>query len=237
MSMSTGLGTTHALLLAGAATLVIAAAPAPGAVAFAPPTDRPLLLSRTLTRELPGEKAIVATRRYRVVFARTAAGWQIDGTLIASDIAAPPPLAALAELERARPDDGLFPIALDRTGRIVGANESGQGQSAVDKAVAMVGAKLPGEALPVVAGSGGMTRWPATLFLPSTETSETEQRFPLPEGGEGKVSVALETVAAEGPAMMGRAERTVTTEIGATRRVSRETWTLSPLRETSQTLR
>ena len=235
MSLSAGLAATHAVLLAGAATLVIAAAPAPDAVvALAPPTDRPLLLSRTLTRELPGGKAIVATRRYRIVFARTASGWRIDGTLVASEIAAPPALAALAELERTRPDDGLFPIALDAAGRIVSASGGAQGRTQVERAIVAVRAKLPGEPLPgVAAGSAGaLTRWPETLFLPVETRAANEQRFPLPDGSEGKITVTLASAAAEALATMGRAERTVTTEVGGTRRISRESWSLSALEET-----
>jgi hypothetical protein len=59
---------THAALLAGAATLALPAAAASSDPGFAPPRDQPLVLSRTVVRELRDGAAIVATRRYRVTF-------------------------------------------------------------------------------------------------------------------------------------------------------------------------
>jgi hypothetical protein len=124
-----------------AAVALIGAGGAPAAE-FAPPVDKPMLLSRTLVRELGGGATIVATRRYRVVFHRTEAGWRIDGALVASEIDAPAALSALAAIERGRPDDGLFPILLDPAGRIVPkAPSGGQGREAVERA-SRIGAGL-----------------------------------------------------------------------------------------------
>jgi hypothetical protein len=222
----------EALLLVGAAALVAnAEAPAP-ATGFSPPLDRPMLLSRTLVRELADGKAIVATRRYRVAFHRSEAGWRIEGVLVASEIDAPPPLAALAAIERARPDDGLFPILLDGAGRIVTRPEAPHDRGAIEQALASAAAARADPAflaqLKAAAAGGGMTRWPATLFLPGAEHHEESQEIPLPEGAPGVVRIELDRASPVGAATMARAERTVTTELGGTRRVARETWTLEP---------
>lgn len=225
--------TAEALLLAGAAMLVAnAESPAPAA-GFSPPLERPMLLSRTLVRELADGKAIVATRRYRVAFHRTEAGWRIEGALVASEIEAPPPLAALAAIERGRPDDGLFPILLDSAGRIVPRPAPASASEAVERALAAgraAGAdpRFLAEIQSAAAVGGGMTRWPDTLFLPGAEHREEAQDIALPDGRAGTVRVALDRASTAGAPTMSRAERTVTTELAGTRRVARETWSLDP---------
>jgi hypothetical protein len=223
----------EALLWVGAASLV-GAADAPAALpGFAPPLDRPMVLSRTLVRELADGKAIVATRRYRVSFHRTPAGWLIEGALFASEIDAPPALAAIAEIERARPDDGLFPILLDGAGRIVACpGEGDHGRAAVERAAVLGAGRGADPAflaqINAAAAGGGMTRWPEKLILPGPEHHEDAQEIALPGGAAGVGRVALDRSSADGAATMARAERTVTTELAGTRRVARETWTLTP---------
>ena len=69
-------GAVHAALLAGAMTLTPPASASPAnAPVFAPPTESPMLLTRKVVRELSGGAAIVAMRRYRVMFRRVADGW------------------------------------------------------------------------------------------------------------------------------------------------------------------
>ena len=234
----------HATLLAGAATLAMPATAAPANTpAFAPPSESPLVLSRKLVRELSGGAAIVATRRYRVMFRPVADGWEIEGALVASEIDVPPALAALAAIERDRPDDGLFPIHLDHSGRIVAAPTApGLGREAVTRALAAarhLAGGIPAAAsagfldqLGAAAASrgGGLTRWPEALFVPDGLNGTTEQAFKLPDGSEGSVQIALESAPAPGLATMGRAARTVVTKAGGTRRVAREEWTLEPVK-------
>ena len=227
----------HAALLAGQGVLIFpaVAGPAREVEAFAPPSGRPLILSRTVNRELPGGAAIVATRRYRISFHPTADGWRVEGVLVDSEIAAPPALAALAAIERARPDDGMFPILLDRSGKIVAEPVAGMGREAV---VGAVGAASKSAARSSAAGflaqvgavaatpQGGITNWPEGLFLPHGLDGTSEQELALPDGSAGSVRVSLESAAAPGMATMGRAARTVVTQTAGTRRVAREEWTL-----------
>lgn len=233
--------TVHAALLAGAATLALPAAAASPEPAFAPPRD-PLILSRTLVRELRDGAAIVATRRYRVTFHPRADGWEVEGTLVASEVDVPPALAAIAAFERDRPEDGLFPMRLDHTGRIVSeAASSGLGREAVIGALGaarqMAGtseAAAPGGFLTQLGAAaaspgGGQTGWPEALFLPHGLSGTSEQTFILPDGSNGSVLVLLDSDAAPALATMGRARRTVVTQVSGTRRVAREEWTLAPI--------
>ena len=228
----------HAALLVGAGMIAppVAAGPAVQSRAFAPPSGRPLILARTVVRELPGGAAIVATRRYRVTFQPVSGGWEVDGALVSSEIDVPPALAALAAIERARPDEGMFPILLDHAGRIVAEPVAGMGREAVAGAVGAAGpivGQVPATGFIAQVGAtaaapeGGLTSWPEALFLPGGMSGTTEQAFALPDGSAGTVRVSLECDPAPGMATMGRAARTVVTQAAGTRRVAREEWTLA----------
>lgn len=236
----------HAALLAGAGVAAVPALAEPTSqtVAFAPPVDRPLVLSRKVVRELNDGKSIIATRRYRITFHPVANGWEVAGVLIASEIDVPPSLAAIAAFERERPDDGLFPIHLDRSGRIVAATTvipSAAETRAVSGALDMAGRRAePVDPAPsdgfldqiakaAASPGGGHTLWPETLFMPSGRSATSEQTIELDDGSRGSVQVTIESEAALVLATMGRARRTVVTMAAGTRRVAREEWTLAPL--------
>ena len=244
----------HAALLFGAVSAgAIASATAPppaAALAFRPPAG-PMLLSRTLRRDLADGKAVITTRRYRVSFTPNASGWRVDGELVGCEVDAPPALAMLAEIERKRRDEGLFPLTLDRNGLIVPASppadSPGQGRDSVEQAIgatlaqlkanppaAAVGAPIAGflQQLQVLAAQAALTRWPVTLFLPGSE-SRDERRFTLPDGSEGTVTAEVSNAPAPGLATMGRATRRVVTRIGEDSRTSREEWSLEPFAEAS----
>lgn len=241
----TQIAVLHAALLLGtmsAAAPAPAQAPASAGLVFAPPEGEPMLLTRTLRRELGDGKAIVATRRYRVSFTRSPGGWTIQGALLLSEIEAPPALAALAAIERQRPDDALFPISLDAAGVIQprDGNASPDGpawRAAFDQAIALATARIAPagddttlgllvQQMQAVAGAATLSRWPTKLFLPEPASSREERRFALPEGTEGSIVAELECLPGQGLETMGRAERRVVTEVAGTRRVTREQWSL-----------
>lgn len=238
-----GIAALYAALLLGAASA--AASPPPDKRSFDPPLGQPMLLSRTLQRDLADGKAIVTIRRYRVTFAATSTGWTVEGELIDSEVTAPPPLAALAEIERKRSDDGLFPLELDRDGKIVprASVGGGQGRASVDEALAQAlartrtqpaAAALSGpisgfvQQLQGLAAQTALTRWPEALFTPGVQTSG-EQRFALPDGAEGSVVTEVRTEGGVEARTMSRATRAVTTDIAGSRRVTREEWSLALL--------
>lgn len=233
-----------ALLLGGLIAAVPAPAQPPASVrpVFAPPEGEPLLLTRMLRRELVDGKVIVATRRYRINFIRSDTGWKINGALVASEIEAPPALAALAAIERQRPDDTLFPIRLDAAGVIqprdgTATPDGPEWRAALDKAIKLASARVEpatdGAALNLlvqqmqaVAGAATLSHWPTRLFLPDQGNSREERHFALPDGIEGSIVAELECVPAEGLETLGRAERRVITKISGTQRVTRELWSL-----------
>jgi hypothetical protein len=238
------------MLLAGAACLAAtgqAAAPAEHGehLRFAPPLERPMLLSRTLRRDLADGKQIVATRRYRVSFVREGAGWRVDGELVASEIEAPEALRAFAELERNRPDDGLFPLRLDAHGMIAERETPGegdQGRASVEQAVALALTRLGKPELPsaapmraflgqiqALAAAAVTTEWPTGLFLPAGGADRKEKHFALPNGNRGVLISEVEMAPSPDFATMAQCERRIITEIAGDRRISREQWTLEPM--------
>lgn len=228
----------HAALLAGAAAMAAPAVATTPEVGFAPPRDQPLVLSRTLVRELRDGTAIVATRRYRVTFAPLGNGWRVDGTLIGSEIDVPSSLAPIAAIERTRPDEGVLPIYLDRAGRIVSEPQpvSVAGPKAFTGAVRAASHMLAGTAssgfltqLGAVAAKpgGGLSAWPEALFLPHGLFGSSEQSFRLPDGSDGSILILLDSDAEPARATMSRARRTVITQVAGTRQVAREEWTLA----------
>lgn len=230
----------HAALLAGAAALATPAVATTPEVGFAPPRDQPLVLSRTVVRELRGGAAIIATRRYRVTFHPVGDGWRVDGTLIASEIDVPPSLAPIAAFERTRSDEGVLPIFLDHAGRIVAEPQP----SSMAGPNAFAGAlRAASHLLPDAASNGflaqlgaaaakpgaGLSAWPEALFLPHGLFGTSEQSFRLPDGSDGSVLILLDSDAEPTRATMSRARRTVITQVAGTRQVAREEWTLAPI--------
>ena len=146
-----------ALILAGIAALVpVVTAQSPFAAAaevpkaFSPPST-PMVLSRTVIRELADGKQIVVKRSFRVQFVPAADGFVLTGTPITVSVDVPPLLARLGELERQRSDMGPFPLAIDSAGMIHPAQTGGTADQPTNQQakVAVTGmiqaAPLPGE--------------------------------------------------------------------------------------------
>jgi hypothetical protein len=234
----------RAIWLAGAAAVLPSIAfagaaeppvlPAPGT--FAPP-QTPMLLTRTFRRALPGGVELVARRQYRVTIVRSGEGFSVEGTLVDVEVQAPPMLAALAAIERSRPDPGLFPIALDAGGLIRSGNRVVPGE-ALHRAAGVTAAEVnkvladPAERQQAQAFvrqvelQAAGSQWPADLFHPSPGSRRESRSVSLPGGGEGHVTIEIDARSAGAPGMVSRIERVVTTELGGTTRVTREEWTL-----------
>lgn len=232
----------HAILLAGAAAILPFAALGTFAAstveaappAFSPPSA-PMLLTRTLHSPLADGKEVVTRRVYQIAIVPEGDGFRVDGTLVHCDVQAPPALAMLAEIERRRPDNGLFPMRLDGRGMIVGGNTLPSSQSVrqagelVNKAFARSAApedsRQAGSFVSQVEDQESITRWPADLFRPAEGHRTNQQAITLPGGEDGKVIVEIASL--PGASRYATVERTVTTELGNTRRTTREKWTLA----------
>jgi hypothetical protein len=240
--------TGKTLLLAGAAALlpvvagqVSAQSTAASSQPFAPP-ESPQVLTRTVWRTLADGEQIVVRRRYEIQFSRYADGFRLDGRLLDAAVEAPPLLAVLAELERKRGDEGMFPILIDAAGRIregLGARRgtSAQRDDAREQAQHLLAGtpepaaqqQASGAFLSQVAGQGALTAWPVDLFNPATGERHERRRIALPDGQEGEVAVSVRVTEPQQLGLPRSVERTVTTVMAGTSRMSREQWTLAPV--------
>lgn len=229
-------------LLAGAAALLPlamaqAASPSSAPSQFAPPAHR-LVLSRTLRSPLADGREIVSRRTYALSIVADGDGFRIDGEEIDCTVDAPQSLAGLAQLERTRRDAGPFPLHLDRDGMLV-AEPRPLPSDALHRASDLAGRTLD-QALPdpgvrlalldLVASltAGQQTAWPQDLFHPAAAHRLDRRTIVLPDGTEGQVEV--EVVSLPGGDESTRVQRTVTTELGKSRRTTREEWVLAPAR-------
>lgn len=206
--------------------------------AFAPPAG-PVRLTRELRRQMSGGREIVARRSYEIRFHRDGRGWRVDGTLMQSEVEAPGVAPQLLELERRRKDEGLFPLLLDASGRIVVQN--GSSDPATERSLASAAADvLSGTplaepdrraALAVASSLYAQARaaggnWPVDLFVPEPGQRVETRTIQLAEGAAGKVTITIS--AADGPTgLVERFERRIVTETAGNSRQSVETWTLA----------
>jgi len=233
----------RALTHAGTAmALALLAMPQPGPAApprqalFAPPLS-PLILTRTLSRGLPDGKAVTTRRSYQVQIMREGEGYRVDGHLLATEVDAPPSLKALADLERNRPDTGLFPIRLDRDGRILSTSELAPA-AAVNKAAGIVADRIGKAGLAngdlvqaqafvqQIRNRTPQSQWPEDVFHPALGVREESRSVDLPGGQTGRVTVAISGHGRNGPDGIAGIERIVTTDLGGDLRVTREAWEL-----------
>jgi hypothetical protein len=208
--------------------------PSPGG-GFALP-DRPMVLTRTLRRPLPDGKEIITLRSYLLHFRPTDDGIRIDGELLAVTVDAPPALQAIAELERRRPDRGMFPMRLGHDGLLLAGNPAPAGaarSAAVDAVLSHI--DTLDLAAPDMAdaqafasqfrGGGGGTPWPRDLFRPAPGQRQDHRAVPLPDGEQGSVRIVTDT-AVTPTGLLATYTRRITTEMGRDRRLSVEEWSL-----------
>ena len=223
-----------------AAILALAAISGHGTVSgqssqhFKPP-ESSLLLSRTLVRSLPDGNTITTRRDYEVRITRAGDGFRVDGKLIDVGVEVPPSLRALAEIERRRLDDGLFPIQLDASGMIVAGvipdsvRSLGQAANLVSERIGGSGLSaldmLQAQAFVARLRSGAArSKWPDDVFRPALGRRNESRRLTLPDGGVGQVVIEI---AGQGPGPRGQiaaVDRVVTTDLGGDQRVTHERW-------------
>jgi hypothetical protein len=231
------------LLASAAAVLPFAALSAGSASATATsssgfsPAAEPMVLTRALRRPLPGGAEVSTRRSYEIRFVRDGQGYRIDGELIDVSIDVPPAYEALAALERARPDTGMFPMHIDAGGRLVAAPSQHQAQFA-QQAGQLAQSRVPATLSPdesrnalafigQVSASPSQTAWPDDLFRPSPGKHVDTHVVPLPGGKTGEVAIEIEASVEPGSGLVTTLRRNVTTRLGDTLRQTIETWTLS----------
>ena len=229
------IGTAALLLAATQGGPVLAATPQP---AIYSPPHSPLLLTRTLYRPLPDGKAIITRRTYSVRIMPDGTGYRVEGELVQATVEAPPKLSALAELERQRPDAGMFPILLDAQGQILGGgnvrSDGALGRAAVIAAEAIGGSGLPAidmlQAQAFVrqlSSRSPRSQWPADVFNPAPRKRDEARVIALPGGNEGRVTIEIASQGANHAGQVALLERVVTTDLAGDTRMTREQWQLS----------
>lgn len=209
-----------------------AAQAAAGGSVIAPPTCD-MIYRRTMVRTLPGGLALTATRDFRVRFSASEAGFLIDGTQVASRVEAPTNLAALARLEEQRVEQGVFPLALDRSGQIVDGRAM-PGDLNVTRALEEVrrrfdehGAEVAQLLDALSASSASITAYlPLDLFAPHLDEHEQRQEITLPWGQTGEVLVRFAATRSPDTGLMRLATRDVVTTLEGEERRSAERWEL-----------
>jgi hypothetical protein len=225
--------------VAGAQWMFVAAAQAPRP--FSPPQS-PMVLSRTVIRELSGGQQIVVKRSFRVQFVPSADGFILTGTPIDVSVQVPPMLARLGDLERQRSDLGPFPIRIDGQGLIhssadgqsadMTARQSGRqlGQKMIEATPMPAERKREGtQLLGQLATDPRTSPWPTDLFVARDGERRQHRSVALADGSQGEVEVLLKVDKWLPSGIPAQFERVVTTELAGTRRVSRELWSLEPL--------
>lgn len=233
------------LLLAGVAALVpaaigiaqAAASVQPGAATFSPPAA-PMIMTRTLVRTMADGKQVIVTRRFAIRFTPEGDGYRLDGEQVGAEVSAPPSLASLAEIERKRVERGLFPARLDANGMIRQIG-SAQDPAVTHAAIALGNRIISAAAIPPdakrdrsavlgqVANSGATTAWPVFLFNPGPRDRVERRKLTLASGTEGEVEVRVSVQGLMSCGLPLAIERTVTTRLAGTNRVSREVWTFA----------
>lgn len=199
----------------------------------------PMVLRRELERGLMDGNAIVVVREWQCSFAPDAGGCTVSGRQTMVDVAAPRSLAALAEIERRRAVDGLFPLVLDRSGQITAGPASSDGraiQHAIETAravfeglpAAVVAAADPDAFLRQVNATAAemVSRVPRDLFFPTPGTTTDARDIALDDGETGRIEVVVEAQAQPGSGLLASSQRTVRTSVGESVRVSREAWSM-----------
>jgi hypothetical protein len=205
---------------------------------FSPPENQ-LVLTRVLHSPLADGSEVVARRSYAVSIKPDGEGFRVDGELLGCEVEAPPQLQALAEIERNRPDTGLFPMQLDRAGMLVPPTANPQPGESIQDAAAMASKALESSELDNagraqaqgfiarIRSKAAHTLWPSDLFRPESGRRIEKHDFALPDGGEGRITVEITARADSAPGVLTELERTVVTEMAGSRRVTREEWTIS----------
>jgi len=235
----------RAILLAGAAVLLLPLAPASLALAvspqqatpFAPPSES-FILSRTVVRELSDGNSIKVTRRYSVQFAPDALGYRLDGKLIDVTVDVPAELNSLAQIERQRKEAGMFPVRLDSMGTIVPdqteetIDHGSHDQMALRAQNLLAGSGMTGgnlqagnQVISKVLQPRQVSSWPTDLFRVPPGEHRQSRIVALPGGIEGKIEVVTKVDSLLPCGLPQTIERTVVTLISGNKRVSHEIWT------------
>lgn len=200
-----------------------------------------MILARRVERPLSDGQKIVVTRKWLVAFSDTAQGIMVAGRQIDVIVDAPARLAPLADVERSRSTDGMFPILLTESGLIASAGKSetdddvARAARAAESMIAASGASADqvvaaGQVLAQLqmASSSLFDNLPPDLFFPSGRPIHNIQPVNLPDGSHGEFELDYVTQPATPGSWLHHASRRIETRLGSDARQSTEEWSLEP---------
>jgi len=214
-----------------------------GSVAALPirPPQGPMIYTRRLVRDLPGDARIIVERRFAVRFKRSEFGFVVEGEQVAVEVDMPEQLAELARLERERVETGIFPLALDRTGRIrsgESARDTPEIERAMRYAAERIAAANPSQDTAEAmrqfigairqAGATVVSSLPTDLFAPAETDSSATRSIALPSGGRGYVTTRFSAERDPETRLMRTATRKIVTRIDGDERHASEQFSLVP---------
>lgn len=206
---------------------------------FAPP-PQPMRYTRRLERTMMDGAVLTVSRVFAIRFLTVSGGYRVEGDQVDVTVEAPAKLAPFAALERARVEQGLFPLLLDADGLIHGARppvRTAELDAAVAEALAryrdLPQAPLRDEAVQFVnalhqGASKLVTELPNDLFAPHSGARTASRDVALPDGESGAVTVRFSALADPATGLMREAMREVVTALSEDRRRTVETWQLVP---------
>lgn len=232
------LGQAGGLALAGSAS-VLRAQTSPRV--FLPPSG-PVQFTRVLVRDLADAAALTVTRQWQVRFAPMGRGFRVEGAQTGVEVAAPAGLERLAQIERERVEDTVFPLSLSAEGRVLGGGGEASAKPVVEATrlalarMARVGVGMTdiADARHFLAGLQAsavesLAKIPEDLFFPELSSWETDQTLDLPSGETGLIAVRFMATLDAAGLCLSHAQREIITTVGEISRKTSERWTLDPL--------
>ncbi|MCP5395729.1 MAG: hypothetical protein H6918_03160 [Sphingomonadaceae bacterium] len=201
----------------------------------------PMVLTRTLERELVDGNMLAVTRSWQLGFQPAAGGVRVSGKQLSATVSAPDSLAPLARLEQQRIDGSRFPMWLDGLGMIQGtdpAPRSDMLEQALQIAVQRIReAEMPPrqtqaaqDMLVHITRSAGqmLGNMAPDFFFPRQLAWAEERELDLPGGLRGSVEVQFRALQCDDSPMLRQSNREIVTRIGETARKASESWELVP---------
>ena len=200
-----------------------------------------MVLSRRLERPLMDGRKIIVARKWQVHFTNFPQGISVTGRQIDVTVEAPMQLAALADIERSRSTNAMFPILLTPGGLINAAGKR-EADSDVTRAVhaaeniiasAGIGRGQQLAAAQVLIqlqmASGSMfDNLPPDLFFPRGRAIRDIRPVHLPDGSTGQFELNYEAQSAPAASWLQHASRKIVTRLGDSTSYTLEMWSLEP---------
>ncbi len=198
-------------------------------------------LRRELERELHDRSVIRVEREWTIEFHRKRAGIVVSGHQLSARVVAPEALEPLAQIERQRSTQRVFPITLDAAGQMMDAgplvlrSDIALAAQVAGKIWSGLEASAPNPLEPLRQVPHGpqlsqrslSDHLPADLFYPADRAERTTRTVDLPNGESGQIELSIRARSQAQQPWLRQWERRITTSIGGSRRHSSETWSLS----------